>query len=139
MKKSMSTVLLCGCIALLATTAFAATTIKGSKSNSSAKIAGLFVTSTTTLSGASDTQTVYMTPATGSVYLTQFCASDVAGGVRLDVAGFGPIASTGAASPCVTFPSKVFLPASATVTCSTSSAAPAGSYFCTVMGIESAK
>jgi hypothetical protein len=126
-------------LVLLATAAFAATTVRGSKSNSSFKIAGLFVTSSATLSGPSDTQPVYTTPATGSVYLTQFCASDVAGGVRLDVAGLGSIALAGTPLSCIPFDSKVLLPPNATVTCSTGSAAPAGSYFCTVMGIESSK
>jgi hypothetical protein len=94
MKKTITmAVLFCGFIALLATAAFAAITVNGSKSNSF-KVAGQAATASVNLSGPSDTQTVFTAPATGSFYLQGFCASNIAGGVQLDVSGIGPIAVT---------------------------------------------
>jgi hypothetical protein len=119
-------------------TAFASTSLNSSRTNVN-KVAGQAATASVDLSGANDTQTVYSAPATGSFYLQGFCASNVTGGVRLDVSGIGPIAVIGTTLSCVAFPAWVWVPANAAVTCSTTSAAPAGSYFCSITGTWSAK
>jgi hypothetical protein len=135
----MKTQLLVGAIliGLLPTAAFAATSVKSSKSNSSDRVRGRFVTSTTNLSGPSETQTVYTTPAKGQFYLTQVCASPANGGIQLDVTAFGGIAKLGGDSMwCVTFPSPVVIPKNRNITCSTTSFAASERYFCTIFGVE---
>ncbi|WP_337288888.1 hypothetical protein [Candidatus Methylomirabilis sp.] len=97
------------------------------------------MTSTTSLSGPSDTQTVYTTPARSDFILTGLCVTPtVSGGVRLDVAGFGGIAHLGTLGDngCYTFSEGVLLPRDSAITCSTSAGASPGSYFCTISGFE---
>jgi hypothetical protein len=136
MKTTVTTVLLGAFVALHATAAFASTNLNSSRSNVN-KVAGQAATASVNLSGPSDTQTVFTAPATGSFYIQAFCADDVAGGVRLDIAGIGPIAVTGIHSSCEHFDLWVYVPQNADVTCSTSSSAPAGSYFCSITGTAS--
>ena len=138
MKTTITTVLLGVFLALHAGAAFGSANYNSSRSNVY-KTAGNAATASISLSGPSDTQTVYTTPATGSFYLQQFCASDVAGGVRLDVSGLGSVALAGTTASCVSFPSFLYLAPNAVVSCSTSSAAPAGSYFCSIGGLASPK
>lgn len=125
---------------LLVTSSWAATTVKGTKSNSDNRRRVISsVTSTTSLSGPSDTQTVYTTPATSNFILTGLCVTPtVSGGVRLDVAGFGGIAHLGTLGDngCYTFSEGVLLPRDSAITCSTSAGASPGNYFCTISGLE---
>ena len=136
-----TTVLLVGVIAsLLVTTSWAATSVKSGKSNSDNRTARqqVQVTSTTALSGPSDTQTVYTTPTTSDFILTGLCVSPiVTGGVRLDVVGFGSIAHVGTLdNGCQTFAQGVLLPRDSAITCSTLPGASPGNYFCTITGHE---
>ena len=112
-----------------------------SGSMSSYKLKGQFTSGAVNLSGPSDTQTVFTTPAAPANYgVTQFCTSVVAGGIQLNAAGVGIAVAGASGSPsCETFSPPVFMPASTALTCSTSAAAPAGSYFCMVNGILSPK
>lgn len=136
----MKTALLVGAItSLLVTNSWAATTVKGSKSNSDNRQSGTRVTSTTSLSGPSDTQTVYTTQPTGDFILTGLCVTPtVSGGIRLDAVGFGGIAHLGTLGDngCYTFAQGVLLPHNSAITCSTLSGASPGNYFCTITGIE---
>ena len=97
---------------------------------------GKVTTASVNLSGPSDTQTLYTTPAAHDFLLTQVCGSVGAGGVRLAITGFGTIAETGT-EPCVTFSPGVIVPKNAAITCSTAAAAtPGTSYFCTINGLQ---
>ena len=94
----------------------------------------------TNLTGASDTQTVYTTPATGEFLLTTVCSSVVSGGVQLTVVGFGGVAQTGIADSCTTLSPGVAVPASTAITCSTTSGASPGTvYFCSISGLQTLK
>ncbi len=94
----------------------------------------LLGTASTELVGPNQTQTVFTTPTRGDYILTQFCGSPVSGGIRLDGTGLGGIAHT-AQDPCVTFTPGAILPKGAAINCSTSSAAPPGSHFCSITGV----
>jgi hypothetical protein len=124
-------------ILLLATNAWAATTVKSSKSNSQDRRFVRNVTSTTGLSGPSNTQTVYTT-GSGTFILTEVCVSPiVTGGVRLDAVGFGSLAHVGVLGDgCRSFANGILLPPNSTITCSTLAGASPGSYFCTIAGLE---
>jgi hypothetical protein len=136
---TMKTVLLAAVMTgLLLTSSWAATTVNSSRSNSSERLQGKFVTATAQLSGADDTQTVYTTPTSGDFILTQICVSpSVTGGIRLDASGFGSIAHLGVAGHgCQTFSVGVLLPRGSPITCSTFAEASAGSYFCAISGSQ---
>jgi hypothetical protein len=114
---------------------WASANYNSSKSNVYKTIPGFLVTATASLSGPSDTQTVYTTPATGNFIVTEVCSSAVTSGVELDVTGFGGIAQTTSVAPCYTFTPGVVIGPGATMTCSTGAAASPGSYFCRISGI----
>ena len=117
---------------------WAATNLNASRSNIYREFPGTsLVTASATLSGPSETETVMTTPATGDFILTQFCSSDVNGGIRLAAAGLGGIAHTsGVTALCYTFTPGVSLPRNSAITCSTSSGASPGSYFCMITGLQ---
>lgn len=133
----MKVLLLVGvAMGLLVTSASAATTVKGSKSNSDNKLKAGLASATVTLSAASETKTVYRTPAAGDFLLTHICVSPAAsGGMLLSADGLGAIAHLGGAESCATFTPGVLLPPNANLTCSTFASAAAGSYFCTISGL----
>ena len=112
--------------------------INTSRSNArSATMAAKVTTATARMMGPGDTQTVRRTSATGETLITQFCASNVSGGVVLAVEGLGPVAETGAGQHCITFTPGLSVPQNAAITCSTSAAAPGGTaYFCTVNSLD---
>jgi len=123
-----------GLLVTVVSISLAASNLNLSKSNIN-RVGGLqIVSATASLSGPNQTQTVYITAETGEFLLTQLCVSPVNGGIRLAATGFGPIAHTGAAM-CYTFNPGVIVPKSSTITCSTSSFAEAGDYFCTISGL----
>ena len=111
--------------------------VKSSKSNSSDRLLSSLVTASVALSGASDVQRVYKTPASGDFILTQVCVSaGVEGGIQLNAAGLGAIAQlSGQARSCEIFDPGFILPLSSAITCSTSEAAPPGNYFCMISGL----
>jgi hypothetical protein len=122
---------------VLATSAGAVTTIKGSKSNGDNRLKSNLTTASVTLSAASQTQTVYRTPASGDFTLTQICVSPAAaGGIVIRVEGLGTIAHLGGAESCAIFDPGVVLPSNANLACSTSASATAGSYFCLISGLQ---
>ena len=94
----------------------------------------VLVTATVGLTGASQTHTVHTTPAKGDFILTQLCVSPVNGGIRLAAGGFGPIAHTGN-DLCYTFSPGMVMPQGSEMTCSTTSAADPGDYFCTIASL----
>lgn len=127
----------CLITSLQVASSWAATTVKGSKSNSDNRLSSNLVTASTPLSGPSNTRTVYQTPASGDFTLTQFCVSPLAsGGIRLNAGSLGTIAHLGVGGDsCQTFSPGIVLPPDTAVTCSTSSLASRGSYFCTIAGL----
>ena len=120
-----------------ATISFAATSVKSKKSNISDRVAAAYpVTASTTLSGPSDTKTVYQTPSGGDFVLTQICVSPTAaGGLLVSAAGLGPVAQLGGSvRSCQSFNPGFILPPNAAVTCATSEGASPGAYFCMIAG-----
>lgn len=114
---------------------WAAINLNSSKSNIYREFPnGELVSATVSLSGPSETQTVYTTPGKGDFILTQLCVSPVNGGIRLAASGFGPIAHIGA-DPCQIFTPGVSVPKRSALTCSTTSDAISGDYFCTISGM----
>ena len=128
-------------VGLLVQNAWGTTNYNSSKSNIYREIPNATLTTASlNLTGPSQTQVVYTTPAKGDFVLTQFCASpEPDGGVRLDATGLGGIAQTILGVSCYTFTPGVSIPRGSTVTCSTASGASPGSYFCTISGLQTAK
>ena len=122
-------------IALLAPPAWAATSVKSGKSNSSDRIIAKLVTASTNVSAPSDTQTVYTTPATGDFILTQVCVGAANGGIQVSAASLGTVALV-APGTCERFEGMI-MPASSAITCSTGADAAEGTYFCTISGLLS--
>lgn len=122
---------------VLVTSSWAATTVKGSKSNSDNKLKSNLVSASVSLSAPGETRTVYRTPASGDFTLTHVCVSPTAaGGILLGADGLGEIAHPGGAESCTSFDPGVLVPPSSNITCSTSASATAGSYFCTISGLQ---
>jgi hypothetical protein len=99
-------------------------------------VKGVWVTASTSLSGPSDTQTVYTVPGNpGDLIdfsLTDFCSSSVTGGVELDVDG-SFFAQTTPDHLCYQFGGRE-IAVGKTITCSTGLSASAGSYGCSISG-----
>jgi len=96
-------------------------------------------TASINLTGPSDTEVVYTTPASGDFILTQFCASPSPdGGVLLSAAGLGGIAQAGLTN-CFTFTPGLSIPKGSAVSCSTFPGASPGSYFCMISGVQTTK
>ena len=127
-----------GVLVMAVSIGWAATNLSSSRSNNYRVFpSASFVSASAELSGPSETETVMTTPATGDFILTQFCSSDVTGGIRLAATGLGGIAHTsGVTALCYTFTPCVFLPTNSAITCSTSSGASSGSYFCMIAGLH---
>jgi hypothetical protein len=137
-------------IAMVTTDSWGTNNLNLSKSNADREFPNAAIaTALVNLTGPGDTQVVYTTPAKGDFMLTQFCASpDAPGGIRLDAAGLGGIAQTGASS-CFTFSPGVSIPEGAALSCSiagtvtasasTSSGAIVGNFFCTISGLQTLK
>jgi hypothetical protein len=123
-----------GLLGTAASISWAATNLNTSRSNVYRIQGAQLVTATASLSGPEQTQTVYTTPETGEFVLTQLCVSPVNGGIRLAVTGFGQIAHTGDAM-CTTFNPGMIVPKKSTMTCSTTTYADSGEYFCTISGL----
>jgi hypothetical protein len=123
-----------GLLVTVASISWAATNLNTSRSNAYRIQGAQLVTATASLSGSDQTQTVYVTPKTDEFVLTEFCVSPVNGGIRLAVTGFGPIAHTIGAT-CHTFNPGVIVPKNSTMTCSTTSYADSGDYFCAISGL----
>ena len=119
---------------LLATVAGAATSVKSSKSNSSERFSAKNLSASTEVSGPDGTATVLTTPANADFLLTQVCVGDANGGIQINAAGLGPVAIVPPAS-CQSF-DGVVLPRNAAITCSTGPDAAAGTYFCTIFGLQ---
>lgn len=132
-----SSVLICATalVTLLAPAAWSGTSVKSSKSNSSDRVVAKNVTASTNLSGASETQTVYTTPAAGTFLLTQVCVGPVNGGMQINASGLGGVVFVMGGS-CVSMQGTI-MPPSSTITCSTGASASEGSYFCTISGLQS--
>jgi hypothetical protein len=113
---------------------WAATNLNTSRSNAYRIQGAQLVTATASLSGPSQTQTVYVTPETGEFVLTELCVSPVNGGIRLAVMGFGTIAHTGS-EMCHMFNPGMIVPKNSTMTCSTTGYADSGEFFCTISGL----
>jgi hypothetical protein len=100
-----------------------ATTQVASHSNNSRLVPkSLFVTATVSLSGPSETETVYTASGNGDFLLTQVCVSPVNVGIRLAATGFGPIAEL--RELCTTFTPVMLIPPRSGLTCTTSSSEP---------------
>ncbi len=142
-------------VAALATNSWGASNLNLSKSNINREFPNASVVTASVNLGASESVIVYTTPAKGDFVLTQFCASpDATDGVRLDATGLGSIAQTTATQSCFTFTPGVSIPKQSVVSCTTNSvaaasspiaaaaspAAPAaGSFFCTISGMQTTK
>lgn len=122
---------------LLVSIAWASSSFKFSRANQRRVLSGDVLSASTELSGPSQTETVYVTPDMGDFVLTQFCTSFVNGGMRLDAANLGGIAQSGLDNVCYTFTPGVSIPKGSEITCSTSSFAEPGSYFCMISGLQS--
>ena len=136
---------------------YAATNLNSSKSNIYREVPdSKLTTETVNLTNAGETETVVTAPATGNFLLTQACVSAGTGGILIAATGFGPIAQLGGqgssassgaqpadiqpVSPsgggaCQTFTPGMLVPKSSAITCSTSSTAVEGNYFCTISAL----
>ena len=129
---------ICGLLVAAATMAWAAINLNGSKSNVYSTFGrSFFVSATESLTGPSETVTVYTTPETGNFILTQLCVGPANGGIRLAANGFGPIAHTSFQDYCQIFSPGFVVPPNSAMTCSTTAAAEAGDHFCTISGMWS--
>jgi hypothetical protein len=129
-------------VALLATNAWGTSNLNLSKSNIN-RVRDFpnaaVITASLNLTGPSDTQVIFTTPAAGDFILTEFCASPSPdGGVLLSANGLGGIAQTGLTS-CFTFTPGLSIPKNSALSCSTFSGASAGSYFCMISGVQTPK
>ena len=90
------------------------------------------------MTGVGGTSEIYVTHNDADVVVTQFCTSRVTGGVALiePVAGTTFVQTT-ESTVCQSFETGMTLPRGKSIKCATSSIAPAGTYFCTMMGFRS--
>ncbi|MDX2168374.1 MAG: hypothetical protein SF182_14970 [Deltaproteobacteria bacterium] len=124
-------------LGVLASSAWAATTVKGSKSNSDNRVRSSLLSSSVGLSGGGQTSTVYRTPVAGDFTLTHVCVSPAApGGILVSADGIGALIHLGELQSCATFAPGLILPPNANLTCTSAASAPAGNYFCTVSGMQ---
>ena len=122
---------------VLVTSSWAATTVRGSKSNSDNRLRSNLLSASVQLSVPAETKTVYRTPASGDFTLTHVCVSPTAaGGILLSADGLGAIAHPGGSESCASFDPGVLVPPNSNVMCSTSSSAAAGTYFCMISGLQ---
>jgi hypothetical protein len=135
-RSTKSSLVVAALLSLLATGVWAATTVKGSKSNSDNRLSSSLLSASVGLSGAGQTSTVYRTPASGDFTLTHVCVSPAAaGGILVSADGLGPLVQLGESESCTTFVPGVILPRNTDITCSSAADAPAGNYFCTISGL----
>jgi hypothetical protein len=141
--KTTSSVIALILVAMLATNSWSSSNLNLSKSNIN-RVRDFpnaaVTTASINITGPSDTETIYTTPASGDFILTEFCASlQPDGGVLLSAAGLGGIAQTGPTTSCFTFTPGLSIPKGSAVSCSTASGASPGSYFCMISGVQTAK
>jgi hypothetical protein len=125
--------------ALLTTNAWGSSNLNLSKSNVN-RVRDFpnaaVTTASLNLSGPSDTEVIYTTPASGDFILTQFCASPAPdGGVLLSATGLVGIAQAGLTT-CFTFTPGLSIPKNSALSCATFSGASPGSYFCMISGVQ---
>ena len=140
--KTISSVMALLLVAMLSTNSWGSSNLNLSKSNVN-RVRDFpnaaVTTASINITGPNDTEIVYTTPASGDFILTEFCASPQPdGGVLLSAAGLGGIAQAGLTS-CFTFTPGLSIPKGSAVSCSTTSGASPGSYFCMISGVQTAK
>jgi hypothetical protein len=140
--KTISSVVIWLFVAMLAANSWGSSNLNLSKSNVN-RVRDFpnaaVTTASINITGPSDTEVVYTTPASGDFILTEFCASPLPdGGVLLSAAGLGGIAQAGLTS-CFTFTPGLSIPKGSAVSCSTASGASPGSYFCMISGVQTVK